>query len=227
MTAGADTVPPAPPPLGRRVWRTVVSPGAMFRELGSSAPWADALALVLLLGVLLALLSPAAPLIREAEAAAAAAGVELTSDPATIVRYGRYLNAMGSLAAVPLSAFGLAGVLYLLFSAGRESRPGYRQQLCVTAHALLIPALGAGLTLALGLLLEDPGFSFSPAWLAATPDGPLARLLAAVNPFWLWAAAVAGVGVGEMGGARSRTFAAGVLVALYLGFAAGLAALTG
>src|SRR5687768_8065843 len=97
--------------------------------------------------------------------------VEVTSSPEEIVRWGRYLEVLSALAAHPLVAFGIAGLLTLVFSWLRHGRGTFRQYLAVASHALLISALGTLVALAIRLATGDHG---------AQPT--VARLLSLAGP---------------------------------------------
>lgn len=212
---------PAAPTLPRRIADTFVAPRRLFAGFRQEAPWFDVLLLSTAAAVAAASLLPDEFFLAQVENPVDRLGrpVVVTSSPAEIAHYGRYMAMISALVGHPILAFCLAGVLSLVFTVLGGGRASYRQYLAVVSHALLIPALGTLLLLgarALGHTYD----SFNLALLAPGLErGSLAlRLLAGIDPFVVWMLLVAAVGVAELDGRRRWGSAAAILVLFYLFF---------
>ena len=144
--------------------------------------------------------------------------VEVTSSPDEIVRWGRYLEVFSALAAHPLVAFGIAGLLTLVFRWLRHGRGTFRQYLAVASHALLISALGTLVGLALRFATGDPAAQPTVARLLSFAGPGLAGngFLDGLNVFSLWMLVVLGVAVAALDGRSSPFRPAIALVTVYL-----------
>jgi hypothetical protein len=217
----------APPALGTRVVQTFVAPRPLFRTFHHFAPWVDVLALSTLVMMIAVAAQPDEVFLRQVEGAVNRRGepVEITSPPSEITRYGRYLAMLSALVGHPLIAFGVAGLLTLIFTVLGRGRVDFGRYLALVSHALLIPALGTLIFLAIGLATGR----HMPDLAALAPgdgtDNLAQRLLGGVNPFHLWMLVVLGVGIGELDARRSWGGAAALLVGLYLGLNLATAAL--
>jgi hypothetical protein len=121
-------------------------------------------------------------------------------------------------------AFVIAGVTAVIFSfiLGDDGR--YRQYLSVTAHALLIPALGGLATLPLRIARRNPQLTLNLGLFVPGVEGTyLANLLTILDLFLLWGYVVLALGVHEIDRRRSWGSAAGILLGLGILMSAGLA----
>jgi hypothetical protein len=200
---------PAAPTLPRRIADTFVAPRRLFAGFRQEAPWFDVLLLSTAAAVAAASLLPDEFFLAQVETPVDRLGrpVVVTSSPAEIAHYGRYMAMISALVGHPILAFCLAGVLSLVFTVLGGGRASYRQYLAVVSHALLIPALGTLLLLGARAL----GHTYDSFNLAL-------RLLAGIDPFVVWMLLVAAVGVAELDGRRRWGSAAAILVLFYLFF---------
>jgi hypothetical protein len=212
---------PATPTLPRRILDTFIAPRRLFAGFRQEAPWFDVLLISTAAAVAAATLLPDDFFLAQVEHPVDRLGrpVVVTSSPAEIARYGRYMAMLSAVGGHPILAFSLAGILSLVFTVLGGGRASYRQYLAVVSHALLIPALGTVLLL-VARALGYATASFNLALLAPGLErGGLAlRLLAGIDPFTIWMLLVAAAGVAELDGRRSWRSAAAVLVLLYLFF---------
>ena len=205
--------------LSHRIADTFAAPRRLFARFGEETPWFDVLAISTLAAVAAATLLPDEVFLAQVENPTDRLGrpVVVTSSPATIAHFGRYMAMLSALAGHPILAFGLAGVLVLVFTILGGGNASYRTYLAVVSHSLLIPALGTLLVIGATALLQAP-LSASLAMLApGLPEGSLVqRLLAGINPFIVWMLLVIGVGVSEVDGRRRWIGASAILLLLYL-----------
>ena len=127
---------------------TFIAPRRLFATFRDQAPWLGALIVVTLVAVVATSAIPDQAFVEQTRGATDRLGrpVTVTSDAATIGHWGRLLAAFSALVFQPMLAFGLAGVLTLIFMRSAQ-RVHYPQYLAVTVHAMLIPALGTLLVL--------------------------------------------------------------------------------
>ena len=210
--------PPAARTLSHRIADTFAAPRRLFGRFDEDTPWFDVLAISTLAAVAAATLLPDEVFLAQVENPTDRLGrpVEVTSSPATVVHYGRYMAMLSAVAGHPILAFGLAGVLVLIFTVLGGGGASYRVYLSVASHSLLIPALGTLIIIGATALMKTP-LSADLAMLApGLPDGHLAhRLLAGINPFIVWMLLVLGIGVSKVDGRRSWIGASAVLLLLY------------
>jgi hypothetical protein len=212
--AGAD------PGLATRIARTFFSPARLFVGFHDGTPWLGVLAISTLVAMIAAPFIPAEHFLARMEDPVNRLGrpVEVTSSPEEIVRWGRYLEAFSALAAHPLIAFGLAGLLLLVFTVLGRGRGTFRQYLAVASHALLIPALGALVAIALRVSTGD--FTAQPTvarLLGFIAPGVAGNaFLDGLNVFSLWMLVVLGVAVAVLDGRTSWMRPAAALVTIYL-----------
>ena len=216
-----------PRPFLARVRDSFAAPRSLFAGFSAAPPWFDVLLVSTLVAAIAVLAAPDEAFLAQVQHAVTRRGapVEITSSPEAIVRYGRFLSMIGALVGHPLVAFGLAGVLALVFGVLGGGGATYRQYLGVVSHALLIPALGTLLLLAAALLLHRP--LPTPAALlfpGLDPAGHLGRFLAGLDPFRLWMLALLGLGVSVLEPRRSWPAATLILLGAYLALEAVLAA---
>jgi hypothetical protein len=148
------------------------------------------------------------------------APVEITSSPEVIVRWGRGMAMLGTIATHPVIAFVLAGLLTAVFSVFGRGRGSFMEYLSLTSHALLIPALGTLLMLAVTLLLRATGSGDPFTWFQpeAGSGGKALSFLFSIDPFVVWMLVVMGIGVSGFDGQRRAGTAVGVLMGGYLLF---------
>lgn len=211
--------PPAPASLAARIAATFLSPAALARSIRERPRWIDALLISTAVAVLAAATLPAEFFLTAAEDAVTRRGtpVEITSSPAEIARWGRYLAMLNALIGHPLIAFGLAGLLTLIFTILAGGRATFAEHLALTSHALLILALGTLTTILARVLLADPTAELSLALLIPGPrTGWLGEMLGLVNPFTVWMLIAVAVGVSVLDPGRSRRSSLAVLLGAYL-----------
>jgi len=210
--SGPEEAPPLPPLL-RRVVMVVVSPVELFRALRENPAVIGPLLLgAVLMGVAAALIpiELTQEVIRERL-------IEAGQDPGnavgTIARVTWIFSIFGPLLFWPVMAIITAGLyaLVFLFAFGYEGR--FRQLLSVTAHALLVAALGALLVAPLRIMAGDPQLTLSiGSMLLFLEDGFLATFLGLMDLFNLWTYVLIGIGAAVVDGGRTHLH--GVMVAV-------------
>ena len=206
-----------------RVIQTFFSPGRVMRDL-SREP--KTIGVLLLGGVLVGLANAAIPaeiweqLVRSQ---LSAVGEEVPSDLATPVAIARWGASIGGMIFWPILGVLVASIYSLVFLAGLGYEGRYSQYLSVTAHALMIGAVGAVALTPLRILTEDVQLTLTVgAFVPILEEGLLARFLGCLDLLNLWVAALIGLGASIIDGKRhagaSILFALGtsVLVALLL-----------
>jgi hypothetical protein len=202
------------------VAQTFTAPARLFVGFNDASPWLGVLAISTLVAMVAAAFLPPEYFLARMEGAVTRLGkpVEITSPPGEIVRWGRYLEVLSALAAHPMIAFGVAGLLTLVFTVLGGGRASFRQYLAVSSHALLIPALGAIVGIAMRLATGDPGaeptvgriFSFAGPAVAGN------AFLGSLNVFSLWMLLVLGIAVAVLDGRPSWIRPATALLGIYL-----------
>ncbi|MDQ3522635.1 MAG: hypothetical protein M3434_09920, partial [Gemmatimonadota bacterium] len=134
-----------PTPLPRRVLNTFVAPRRLFAEFRVHTPWLGVLAVTTLVAMLATITIPDWYFVEQTRNATNRLGrpVTVTSDAATIARWGRILAAFSAAMLQPMIVLGLAGLLALIFGAIMRGKARFTQYLAISSHALLVPALGA------------------------------------------------------------------------------------
>jgi hypothetical protein len=178
-------------PLGARVLDTFRAPRRLAERLGPYWPFAGALALVILVGMLALTRVPDSFFVEMSANPVDRLGrpVELTSDSATIGRWGRFMAMFTVLVQRPMLACGIAGVLVLVFSLREKGgSAGFRSYFALTAHALLIPAAGELIGVLVSIVRGGGVVPISLALLAPGLDQGsfLYALLDGINPFTVW-----------------------------------------
>lgn len=227
--AGGPAAPEGPlPPLPVRVGQTLFSPTELFRALAARPVAAGALVLG---AVLLALSNLALP-VEVFEEAARTQALELDQDlpvdPATMGRIMKVGSIFGSAIVWPIIALVSAGIYALVLMFGFGFQGTYRQYLSVTAHAMLIPALGALLLIPLRMMASDPQLSLSLASIVFfLEEGYVYRFLSYLDLFGLWSYVLVGLGAAVVDGTRPARTAIGVTVGLAVLLSALIAMFTG
>lgn len=119
--------------------------------------------------------------------------------------------------------FLLAGILSVVFAFVLGDDGRYRQYLAVTAHALLIAAVGGLATVPLRIVRRDPGLTLNVGLFADLEPGYLMNFLTTLDLFLLWSYVVMAVGVHEIDPRRSWASAAAILLTVAVVLGAGLA----
>jgi len=226
--SGAPTPPPPPGSLPARLGKVLFSPGELFRALAAQPLLAGALILGAVLLGLSNLAIPAEVFEEGLRTQSLETGQEMPGDPAVVARVMKVGAIFGPVIVWPIVAAVSAGIYALVLLFGFGFRGTYRQYLSVTAHALLIPALGAVILVPLKIMTEDPAFSLSLGSLFFfLEEGYLARLLSYLDLFGLWSYVLVGLGAAIVDGTRSPRTAISVTVGLAVLVAAVVAAFTG
>lgn len=204
-------------PFGRRVLDTFVAPRPLFASFAHASPWLGVLLLSTAVAVIAASTLPADFFLQQMQHPVSRMGepVQITSSPAEIVRWGRYMAMLSAIIGHPIIVFATAGVLSLLFTVLGGGGVPFRSYLALTAHAFLVTALGALLAVLAGLALGHR-VTWSLAALVPDAEGVFSAVLAALDPFRLWMIGLLALGVATLGHRRSTAAAASVLVAAYL-----------
>jgi hypothetical protein len=190
------------------------------------------LVISILVGVMVIVALPDRVLFEGMQGATTRRGVpvEITSSHAIVALFERVRLSMGVVAAQPMLAAMLAGVLTLGFSKLMRWPAEFRQYLAVTTHAFLISALGA--VLALVVQLATGRWEWSPSLgllvpAAAGAETVFAHAASFANPFTIWMLVVIGIGVATINGRTRATLPVTVLLAGYLGLALGVGVIAG
>jgi hypothetical protein len=212
-----------PGSLGKRTIDTFFAPGELFSRFGATPPWVDVLLISAVAATLAMALIPmevhlnfARDAIAQMEPAQRGA-----MKPETMANIGRYTTPIGVFVGTFLSAFVLAGVLKLVFGVMMKGEATFAQYRAVAAHAALISALGAIVTLPVWIATGDMTTQLSAGLLAPElPKGMLSTLLNSLNVFYIWWLAVIAVGVSVVNRGISVVTAGAVLFGIYFAIAA-------
>lgn len=209
-------------PLPVRVLRVFVAPGRLFAALREEPRWVAALLLGAALVVASTALVPGEIWDEMMRRQMLETGQELPEgfDFGTVQRVAAVV---GGAVFWFVWAFLLAGVLSVVFAFVLGDKGRYRQYLAVTAHALLIPALGGLATVPLRILRRDPRLTLNLGLFVDLEPGFLLNFLTALDLFLLWAYVVMAAGVHEIDRRRSWGSATGILLTLALLLAAAFA----
>jgi len=144
--------------------------------------------------------------------------VQITSSPEAVARWGRGMGMLATLATHPLIAFTLAGVLTLLFSVLGRGRASYQEYLALSAHGLLIPALGTLVAIAIRLVTGAATGSLGVTAFFDPGDAPnlLVATLLATDPFIIWMMAAVAIGAHALEPRHPRAGTALLLIGGYL-----------
>lgn len=204
------------PGLHIRAVQVFLAPGELFERLRRRPAWIGMLTLVVALTVASVLLTPQELLEQAFRGQMGPEATEAEVEQALgIARPLSYLSAVvGPLALTAV----LGGFLYFVYTLVLGGEGEFRQLFSVSAHAMLIPAVGGLALLPLMIATGDPQVRLALHLLVPglDADGYLHALLRGLNVFSLWTAAVLGVGVAAVYGRRSATGPAVFLVAAYV-----------
>lgn len=218
--SGDDAAPaPLRRSLPRRVLDTFVSPGVLFADFGARPPWIGPLAISTVATIAAFTAIPSklyVEQIRQGLQNGPQTGA--APDPESIVGIAR-IGALVSAAFSPLlSALLAAGALTLVFGVLLGGAATFRQHFAAAAHAALIPALGALLTLPLWLATGslETRLSLSLVTPFLDPESPSHRVLEGLEVFTLWWIAVLALGVAALNRNIGWGKAAAILFGVYL-----------
>lgn len=213
-----DTLPVSP--FRSRVRNTFLAPSALAQQLRQSAPWMDALLLSTAVALLSVALMPDEVFVESMQDPVSRRGepVQITSSPEAVARWGRGMGMLATLATHPLIAFTLAGVLTLLFSVLGRGRASYQEYLALSAHGLLIPALGTLVAIAIRLVTGAATGSLGVTAFFDPGDAPnlLMATLLATDPFIIWMMAAVAIGAHALEPRHPRAGTALLLIGGYL-----------
>lgn len=219
---------PAPAPLWTRAWKVFVSPGEVFRGLAAHPAAVGAMILGAVLMALSNLAIPTEVFEEGLRTTMMETGQDMPGDPAMVARITKIGSVFGLLIVWPVIIAVSAGIYALVLLFGLGFRGTYRQYLAVTAHALLIPAVGALLLAPLKVMTQDPAFSLSVGSLAFfLEEGFVARFLGYLDLFSLWSYVLVGIGAAAIDGARSTKVAVSATVGVAVLVSLVIASFTG
>lgn len=211
------------PGLPTRFIQVFVSPGVLFRRLREDP---RALAALVLGAVIVAaansFLPPDIyePVIREQ---IARAGGEMPADIGGAAQFAKWAGVVGGLIFWPILGVIVAGFYSLVFKVALGYQGSFKQYLAVSAHALLVAAVGTLALTPARILAENAQMTLSVgALVPGLEEGFLARFLGYLDLFSVLAAILIGYGVSVLDGKRSAgasiTYAIGVscLVAILI-----------
>lgn len=214
------------PNLFLRLGELLLSPGRLFDRLRERPAWIGALVLMMAAGAVTTWLMPD-ELLREAVTMnmPADAPAEQVETAARFARIGGYA---GAALGPPIVTAIVAGLLLFVFNVVMGGAARFRQLFAVTAHSLLIPAVGGLLVLPLMIANNDPQTALALHLLVpGLEEGFLYRLLHGLNVFGVWTTVLLGLGVSRVYDDRGFGGSAAVLLALYVGMKLGWALLGG
>ena len=131
---------------------------------------------------------------------------------------------LATLATHPVVAVVIAGAVTIVFGMFFRGPGTFRDYLSLTAHAILIPALGT----ILAILVRIAGAAgWAPEFLLGADESAslLVTVLYAIDPFVVWMLIVIAIGVNRLDPRRSTPRAAAILVFGYVALIAAGAAL--
>lgn len=205
---------PRAPALPVRWAQVLVAPARLFDVLGGDPRWF----VTLLTGgavVLLTLLAlPAESWEELIRARTLESGSQVPADVAGSAGIVRAFSVAGATVFWFVWALVLGSVVTFIFGFVLGDRVRWRQAMSAVAHALLIVATGAIVTLPLKLARGDPGVSLTLATFVPGADGWLLRFLGGLDLFGLWSYVVMGIAVSRFDPGRGAGSAAGILVGL-------------
>ncbi|CAN5813397.1 hypothetical protein BH23GEM6_BH23GEM6_17900 [soil metagenome] len=208
----------APRPLTHRITATFIAPRRLLADFRAGTRWLDVLVISTAVAILSVYLLPEAFFVEQMRDAVTRRGdpVDITSSPAEIARWGRYLGMLTALVSHPLFALGLAGLLTLLFTVLGGATTSFHDHLSLTSHAFLIPAVGSLLALPLQYLTGNATAQFSPALFLTSTDSLPLLVISGLDLFTVWMLVVIAIWLGGLNENLSTIRAAAVLLGLYL-----------
>jgi hypothetical protein len=220
----------AAPNLLQRVILVFTAPGKLGEALRRRWPWLWALAIVVVVGTLIVLITPE-ELLRQAAEAQVRGRPEGQPLPSTATM--RAIGAGAAFAGGFVVAAVIGGILYLVFSVFfGQSELTYKQHLSALSHAWWILMVGSLVVFALQVAKGDATLRLGLGLLLAEePSSFPGHFIANITIFGLWSSAALGLVESGLSGRKvTAGKAAGTIVVLYLLFAAivaGFSSLTG
>lgn len=216
-----DAVQGAPSFPRRFLW-TFVAPERLAEALKDHPRWLVPLLVGAALVVLATVLIPAELWVEMIRRQMLTSGQTMPEgfDPAAMGTFQRIGAIVAGAVFWFVWALVMAGLATLVFGFFLGDDGRFRQYLSVTAHALLIPAVGGLLTVPLRLAQVDPTLTLHVGLFLPVDEGYLANLLRSLDLFVLWSWLVLAVGVHVIDRRRSLGSAAVVLLTFAVGFAA-------
>ncbi len=200
--------------LPGRVFQTLVSPARVMRDLRHDP---RTIGVLLLGGALIGIGNAAIPadiweqVIRNQ---VLAAGGELPANLETSAEIAKWVGTTGMVIFWPILGILVAAIYSFVFIVGLGYDGRYPQYLSVTAHALIVAAIGTLALTPLRILTGDVQLTLTMgAFLPILEDGFLARFLRYLDLFYLWVSGLIGLGASIIDGTRR----AGVSIAFALG----------
>ncbi|TVP58225.1 MAG: hypothetical protein EA351_04255 [Gemmatimonadales bacterium] len=219
-----DTLPTLP----RRVVMVVTAPVTLFERLKERPVSLGAMILGALLVGAAAAMIPVELMQETIREQMIAAGQDPGEAVGTAGRVAWVFGIFGPLVFWPLLAVITAGLYSVIFLFAFGYEGSFRKLLSITAHALLVAALGTLLLAPLRMITADPQLTLSVgSFFFFLEDGILLRFLELLDLFNLWTYVLIGIGAAVIDGSRSRTEGAMVALGAAVLFSFVLAALTG
>jgi hypothetical protein len=207
-------------PFRSRIRDTFLAPSRLAHDLRQSAPWLDVLLVSTAVALLSIALMPDEVFMESMQNPVTRRGdpVEITSSPEAVARWGRGMGMLATIATHPLIAFTLAGILTLLFSVLGRGRASFQEYLALSAHGLLIPALGTLIAVAIRLVTGAATGSLGITAFFDPADAPnlMIAVLLATDPFIIWMMAAVAIGAHSLEPRHSRPGTALLLIGGYL-----------
>lgn len=208
----------------RRVVDTFFSPVALFGRFGARPPWVDVMVLSVAIGLLMLALIPSEVLANTAEEAMRASGQQPPAgvDPEAMARIQRISMMVAGVVLPWIFLAFQAGLMVLIFSVVLGGHATFRQYVGVVAHAGLVTALGALVSLPLMLHrgVMDRGITLGALAGGMEPDSFVYQFLNAFDVFMVWQVVLLALGAAAL----NRRLGAGTAVAVLLGLYACIAA---
>lgn len=192
------------PGLPTRFMQTFVAPGRLFRALKGEPRVLGALLLgAVVLAVANSLVPPDLyePIIRNQ---ITEAGGQMPANIGTAAQFAKWASVVGVLVFFPI--FGVLGTTFyvLVFKVALGYEGSFKQYMSVTAHALLVSAVGTLALTPARILAENPQMILSVGALVPGVEGGFfARFLGYLDLFSIWVAALIGYGASVLDGRRS------------------------
>lgn len=217
MEANAETTQPS---LPVRLLKVFFSPGELFAALRQKPVWVGAmLAAAVVVGLAMAVI-PSDLWMEVARNQMIESGQEVPPGFESSGPIVKVFSVLGGVIGTPIMMFVLAGIITLVFTflAGGEGR--YKQYLSMVAHASIISAVGALITVPLKLAAGDPSITLSlGTFFSFLEEGYLFRVLKMLDLFALWSYVVMAIGVTKIDPKRSMGFALGFFLLFAVAFA--------
>lgn len=211
-----DAAPPPLAPLWRRLAQLFYEPGRLGDALAATPAWFGALAVGALFIALGTGLIPGEIWAEWSRSQMVASGREV---PEGVGEMGgtvyRIASAIGGPIFWFLWAFVMAGIVTVIFAFLLGDEGSYKRYLAMTAHALVIAALGTVVTVPLKIAQSDPQLTLNVGtFFGDLGSGWLGRFLSGLDLFGLWSTIVLGILVSRVDPRRTAGSAVTVLLAI-------------